>query len=212
MQPYQEASEEIRRQGETPLRIAKGIASTAGSIAGGTVLAGVGGKVLPLLSKYIPTEMAIKGLSKIDPRLGKFIGKAMEEGYDFDEIRNFIGEKFEESKPSKSVSEKNIVEQYSPELHQFMDQEIKSGRRPIEAGALAENDKRFGKIIQKMVKDHKTPWSGILQSIYGSGEMAKQSMSPQQSVQQPEQQRLMNSAQAAILEEIRKMKQSRGPR
>lgn len=189
MQPFQRASEEIRRQGEIPVTALKTAASTIG---GGIAV----NKVLPFLNQYLPENLAIKGLTKVDPRFGKFIKRAMDNGYGYEELRNFIGEKTEEgqSKPSKET--RNIIEQYSPELHQFIDQEIKKGRNVLQAGALAQNDKRFSKIIQKLSKDHKTPWSNILQSVYGEAQQGQQQAQPQQQTGQGQQ------ALASILDRI----------
>jgi hypothetical protein len=188
MQPYQEASEEISRQANAPLNIAKNVGGLAS--AGATAYFGGAAinRVLPFLSKYIPEELAIKGLNKIDPRFGKFINKAMAAGQTFDEVKDLIGSKIEEgaeqSMPAKES--RNIIEMYSPELHQFIQEQIQSGRSPLEAGALATLDKKGGKgfkgIIDKIVKDNKAPWAAILQTIYGQGQMAQQ-----QSQQQPQQ-------------------------
>ena len=174
MQPYQEASQEIRRQGELPgkaLKTVGSLAATAGSAyAGGSIL----GRVVPFLNKYIPEDLAIKGLSKIDPRFGTFIKKALSAGKSFDEVKEFITGKAEEGERSEKAKEsRNIIEQESPELHQFIDQEVKNGREVIQAGALAQNDKRFKSIIDKLTKQHKTPWSSILRSIYGMGTTAQ---------------------------------------
>lgn len=217
MQPYQEASQEIRRQGELPIKALKTVgslaATTAAAYAGGPVLS----RVMPFLSKYIPEDLAIKGLSKIDPRFGKFIKKALSSGKSFDEVKGFIEEKAEEGAQEEQAKEsRNIIEQESPELHQFIDQEVKKGRKPIEAGAIAQNDKRFTDIIKKLMKNHKTNWSDIIQSIYGTGETAQ----PQQSkaALQPEQQQQsqgqgLDPAVAQLLQEGNEiLKRARGNR
>lgn len=190
MQPYQEAAEEIRRQGELPIKSAKQAASFAGSAAAGSAMVG---RIVPWLSKYIPEELAIKGLAKIDSRLGGFIKKAMSEGYDFDEVKNFIGEKMggaENKKPPSAKENQNIIQQYSPELHQFISEHIQQGRSPLEAGAIAQLDRKGGKsfksIIKKIEQDHKSPFSAILQTVYGSQEAQAQPQQAQ-SQQQPEQ-------------------------
>jgi len=184
MQPYQEASEEIRRAGDRPANLIKKGASlglhAASAYAGGATAS----KILPFLSNYIPQSLAIKGLSKIDSRWGKFITAALDEGYDFDEVKDFIKKKAEGKKeePQEQPKEnRNIIEQYSPELHQFIDQEVRKGRPLIQAGAVAQNNPKFAQVIDKLQKDHKTPWSNILQSIYGG---ALQDQGQQQQPQQ----------------------------
>jgi hypothetical protein len=190
MQPYQEAAEEARRQSRIPLTAAKTAASIAGAAIGG---AGIFSRIAPFLSEYIPEHLAIKGLSKIDPRLGKFISKSMSDGFDFKEVRQFIGEKVQEHEQSQAAKmaespkqNRNIIEQYSPELHQFILGEVQKGRSLLEAGALAALDKSNGKgfksVIQKIEKDHKTPWSAILETVYGAQQAGQQQ--PTQQTQQ----------------------------
>lgn len=165
MQPYREAAEETRRQGERPLNAAKNIVGTAATayLGGGAI-----NKVLPFLSKYIPEALAIKGLNKIDPRYGKFINTALAAGQTFDAAKDFMGEKIEESQePAKQ--EGNIIEQVSPELHQFISDQIKQGREGYAAGAIAQKDKRFAPVIEKLIKEHKMSWADIIEQIYGQG-------------------------------------------
>lgn len=188
MQPYQKATKEIRRQGELPLQIAKNAASlgSAAATAGGAAYLskGVISKVLPFLSNYLPEDLAIKGLNKIDPRYGSFIQKAMGAGKSFDEVKEFIGSKIEGSGSGKKAPDKrNIIEQYSPELFQFLQGEIQKGRQPIEAGALAQSQKSFQSIIKKMSDDHKAPFSSILESIFGSAQQPQQTQKNQQNPQ-----------------------------
>ncbi len=210
MQPYQEAAREIGRQGEIPLNIAKNVA-TIGSTAATAYLGGnVLNRVIPFLSKYIPQDLAIKGLNKIDPRYGKFIQKALSSGKSFDEVKDFIGSKIEES-GEKPKENRNIIEQYSPELHQFISEHVKTGRKPIEAGALAQNDKRFSQIINKLSKDHNTPWSNILESVYGgqgqSQNPMQQSKSSSASGQQSQQ---PGQGQQALMQMLEKINQRLG--
>jgi hypothetical protein len=95
MQPYQKAGEEFKRQSELPLKALKTVGSIAGTAASAYAGGNIIGKVLPFLNRYIPEDLAIKGLSKIDPRFGKFINKALSAGKSFDEIKDFIKEKIE---------------------------------------------------------------------------------------------------------------------
>jgi hypothetical protein len=181
MNPYEKTAQEMKRQAQGPKRFAQ-TALSIGSTLGVASFAPVLAKAAPFLSQYIPENLAIKGLSKISPKMGKFVSDALNSGYDFGEVKNFIGDQIKESQTEQPKEKRNIIEQYSPELHSFIDQEIKKGRNPIEAGALAQNDKRFSEIIKKLSKDHKTPWSNILQGIYGNGQTAQPQ---QQASQQP---------------------------
>lgn len=189
MQPYQRASEEIQRQGELPSKAIKTGTSLAASAYGGGIALN---KVVPFLSKYIPPDLAIKGLNKIDPRFGTFINTALKNGKSFDEIKDFIQLKTEEGKESQPPKqERNIIEQYSPELNEFIKTSVSKGMNPLEAGARARLDKKHEKTIKNIEKDHKTDWSSVLQTVFGSSinnpirNNQQQTQQPQQSIQQP---------------------------
>lgn len=184
MQPYQRASEEIRNQGEIPVNALKNagkIAATAATAYAGGRAASSGrailSKAMNFLSPYIPQEIAKKGLDKIDPRFGKFIKKAEENGWDFDEISDFIkqkaqGDEGEEQQPQQQPKDdRNVIQKYSPELHEFIDQEVKKGRPALHAAAMAQNNSKFADIIKKLTKDYKTQWSNIVESTYGNGQI-----------------------------------------
>ncbi len=205
MQPYQEASREIQRQGEAPITALK----TAGAVAGsGLALK----RVLPFLSKYIPQDFAIKGLSKVDPRFGTFINKALNEGADIDEVKDFIKSKVapqeEEEEPEAAQGQnpkdaRNIIEQYDPELHTYLRQKIKAGESPIKAGTQALTHGRFKRAIDKLTKDHKAQWADILQSVYGAGQgNPQQAQPPQQTAPQQQAQPGPQQNQGALLQAI----------
>lgn len=113
MQPYQTASDEYKRQSEIPGEVLKKGATTALSIAGGRIALN---RVLPLLSKFVPGDITTKGLTKIDPRFGKFIKSALLHGNNMDEVKEFIKEKIEPSKAKLSPSGFPIKENKTPEM------------------------------------------------------------------------------------------------
>lgn len=167
MQPYQQANEEQIRQRDAPYKMlgkAAGIGLAGASAIGGSALAS---KALTFLNEYIPEDFAIKGLSKLDPRLGKFIQTAKSGGQTFDEIRSFVADKAEKA---IEADQKNLIQKHSPELHMFLEDQIKSGLSPLQAGAKATVDKKFSEAINKLTKEYKLPWSKILESVYGASE------------------------------------------
>ncbi len=164
LQPYQEASEEIIRQSAAPFKFAGQAASLGTAVVGsGAIL----NKVLPFLNSYIPKNLAMKGISKINPILGKFIQSSEKQGHSMDDILDFIKQKAGTGEQQKPPEQQNIISQYSPELLSFLEDHITKGRAPLEAGALAQLDPKFKKIISKMEADHKAPFSSILQTIFG---------------------------------------------
>ena len=109
MQPYQLASQAIREHAEILPETVKKTALLAAN-AGGTAFAYKAGasllkKALPLLSSFIPEDLAIKGLNKLDSRFGKFIQKSFSEGKTFDDVKEFIENKSKEEE--KKEEKKN---------------------------------------------------------------------------------------------------------
>jgi len=187
----------------------KGAAKTAGkasltagsfALASGTKLAS---RILPFLSEYVPSDLAVKGINKISPELGGFLKKGMEKGLNIQDGLDFVKENLtKQNEPAKANG--NIIQQYSPELHDFIEQEIKKGRSPLQAGGIAVSDRRFSDIIKKLSKEHKMPWSSILESVYGADEMAQQptQQASQQTQAQPQQQNQgLDPAVAQILQQ-----------
>ncbi len=187
MQPYQQASEEIQRQQSAPGRIAKGIATSALGFAGGNAAFN---RIAPFLSKYIPEPLAIKGLSKLDPKMAGFISSSIGQGFSFSNIRDFLGNKGEQEAAREN---KNIIQKYSPGLHQYISDLIKQGSSPIDAANKAKKflGKKEQDTITKIEKDYKSDWLSIVESIFGKGDIAQQGMQEQpqqgQSTQQPQQ-------------------------
>jgi len=214
MIPYREAGKKILEREEVPLKtglaLGKAAIGSAGVSAAGYAGANLMKRALPFLSKFIPESTAIKGLDKIDKRFGDFAKKALEAGYDFEEVKDFIEKKSSEKSTQKENSQenKNIIEQYSPELFQFIQDNINQGKDLMQAGALAQNDSRFANIVQKISKDHKTNWSSILQTVFGNmptatsqNQMVESNMQNQQG---------MSAGQQAIIQQLQRINQAIG--
>src|ERR1700679_1957932 len=97
MNPYENTAREIKRQSEGPQRFAKKALTVGATAAGALSFAPLLARAAPFLSQYIPEDLALKGLSKVSPKLGKFVGDAMNSGYDFKEVKDFLGKQIEES-------------------------------------------------------------------------------------------------------------------
>lgn len=203
---------------ESEIRNTKRRNQDVSSVANALPIAGAGlaktaiSKVMPFINQYIPKELALKGINKVMPSMGKFLQAGIKNGLSLESGLNYLKDEF--SREQSAKESKNIIEQESPELHQFISEEIKKGRKPIEAGAIAQNDKRFKDVINKLSKNHKTNWSSILESIYGSGEMAQpqsqqlgnaEQLQQQSQQGQQQQQGQMNQGIQAALDKIMKM-------
>ncbi|CAB4132627.1 hypothetical protein UFOVP256_59 [uncultured Caudovirales phage] len=190
MNPYERTAAEMKRQGEGPKRLAKTAANVglaAGTAAGAASFAPILARAAPFLSQYIPEGLAIKGLSKINPKFGAFIKSAIDSGYDFQQVKDFIGEQIQGAQGQPAKDNRNVIEQHSPELNTFLSEKIKGGEDPIRAAALAlfEKGNPFEPIIRKIEKEHKTNWSQLVQSIYGGGQGQGQPMAQQAQPQTP---------------------------
>jgi len=212
--------EQVERDQSFRGNIKKGVA-TAASLGTAAVAGPLAARVMPFLNQYIPTGLAIQGINKVSPKLGSFLKKGQDMGLDVEEGLNFIKEKMGSSKTEPAKESRSILEQYSPELHAFIKEKIGKGVSPVQAATEAMNNKKFMNVIKKITQDHKTPWSSIVESIFGKGkgmdgstimdavrgfqQEGQQQQSPQemqQQAQQPQQgdpqikQRLLQTMQA----------------
>lgn len=194
MQPYQEASEQILRQSDEPGKFLKETAKAGAKIAG---IAGGGAilnRVAPFLNKLIPNDLAAKGLSKIDPRFGKFINGAVKEGQSLDDVMDFIRQKVspEEEKPPRQGTEQqedeNIIQQFSPGLAGLVDKVLKSGRTIEEVEGVARSpEHKLNSTITNMEKTLGMTFYDIIRSVYGGPKRGQAQGQQQQQPQQQEQ-------------------------
>jgi len=188
-------------------------AKTALGLGASAAGLGIGAKILPLINQYVPTDLAIKGISKLSPEIGKFLQKGMSQGLDIKDGLQFLKDGFEkQSESKKAPDQRSIIEQYSPELNQFIVGEMQKGRSPLEAGALAQLNKNFAPIIKKMSADHKAPFSSILESVFPQGKAASQPQTQAAAQTQPSQPAQPNQSnpadgKTALLKAMNDMKQ-----
>jgi len=199
------AQAEIERNEKLRSNVQSGIKKAVGY--GATVAgAGLGARVLPFLSEFISPETALKGISKISPKVGDFLKRGMKSGLDLKEGLSFLKEKFE---PSKSTSEtsQNPIERLYPSLHQFLNQEIGKGRSPKEALGVAKVQ-GFKKEVEDVAKKLGGDLFNIIDQIYGV-----QSAAPSQGAQQPmeaAQPQQPGPGQQALMQILQKLQQTRG--
>lgn len=207
-------------QVQSSQNFASNVKNTAKSLALGVGSAALGAsltkKILPFLNDFIPTELALKGISKISPKIGEFLRKGQSMGLDVKQGMNFLKQKIngedensQEEKKENPKQNRSVIEQYSPELYQFLQSEVGKGRPILEAGAIAQSNEKFKKSIQKMEKDHKTDFSAILQSVFGQGQgQTKNQPDLQQSNPQTQQPQIGQGSQAllAALQDLKKIR------
>lgn len=191
MQPYQQASEEILRQSKEPGKAIGALAKTATGLTAG--LAGGGAilnRIMPFLSKYIDPDLAVKGLNKIDPRFGKFVSGALGQGMSVEDIGSFIKEKVTGEKPQEEQQAKqpqqpkNIIEEYSPEVHEILVDKIGQGLKPLAVAFQLANDAKFKRPIEELQKKTGKSFSDLVSAVFGGQESEQQPNQPQQAQQQ----------------------------
>jgi hypothetical protein len=203
--------EQVKRDERFRGNVGKGVAAAA-SLGTAAVFGPMAARVMPFLNQYIPAALAMKGINKVSPKLGSFLQKGQEMGLDLSEGLNFIKEKLGGDKSSESPKEnKNIIEQYEPELHTYIKMKLGEGMNLMQAGKKALDHSRFKSAVEKLTKDHKTSWDAILKTVYGHSEKAQPS--PQQQTQQTQQpqpeQAQPGQGQAALMAILQKLQQSR---
>lgn len=112
---------------------------------------------------------------------------------------------------SKNNSPQNPLQalsQFSPELAEFMDKHMQTGRSPQEAAAVAYQIPQFKSIIDKIYKKTNKNFIDLVNELFGSQTQSAQS-SPQQ--MQPESsQRQPGPGQQALLQAIQQLRQLKG--
>jgi hypothetical protein len=211
MRPSERATQAVINRDKEEKEFIKGGLKTVAGLGLSASSFALGSKILPFLSKHIPADLVVKGINKISPELGSFLKKGMDAGLNIEEGKQFLKDKLQ---PKENAQDnRNIIEQYSPELHQFIEGEIQKGRQPLEAGALAQLKKEFADPIKKLTKDHKAPFSALLQTVYGGGQQSQQGQQqpqPQQPQQGQPQNQQSGQGQQALMAIMQKINQTLG--
>lgn len=205
--------------------VGKTAVGTALGVAGASALPKVIEKISPFLSEYIPTDLAIKGISKVSPEIGSFLQRGQKAGLDIKEGIDFLTGKIEEVKQTQTKDDRNVIEKYSPELFQWIKDKVGKGTPVLQAAALARlptTGQNFDKVIKKMEADNKADWSSIVESVFGTEQqpqsqkktqtikdmladtsgMQQGTQQPMQGMQQPGQPGPGQQALMAILQQI----------
>jgi len=157
--------------------VGKTAVGTALGVAGASALPKVIEKISPFLSEYIPTDLAIKGISKVSPEIGSFLQRGQKAGLDIKEGIDFLTGKIEQTKQAQPKDDRNVIEKYSPELFQWIKDKVGKGTPVLQAAALARlptTGQNFDKVIKKMEADNKTDWSAIVESVFGTEQQPQQ--------------------------------------
>ena len=183
------AMSEIERARRRDSTLKKGV-KTAVGIGASALGAGVSAKILPFLSEFIPQDLAMKGISKVSPKIGEFLKKGRDMGLDvkqgFEYLKNKISPKTETQPANQTQQEENIISKYSPELHDFLKDKIGQGLQPLAVALQATQNPKYKQIIEKMQKETGQKFSDIINSIFGGQQQAQPMAQQPQQPQQPQ--------------------------
>lgn len=172
------------------------------AVSAGTAALGVGAasKILPFLNEYIPIDLAIKGISKVNPKIGEFLKKGQSMGLDIKQGLDFIKGQFEgEKEPHEKVEEPakkgNPLQDFEtnyPDLAQGLMNTIQNGQSPEAAAGILKTSTALGKQVKKLEKEIGMNFVDYVLQLFGpQGGGMQQQQQPQQQQQmgaQPQQQ------------------------
>lgn len=187
------AQTEIERSKERDKLAKKGIAAGAGLVG-----AGLSSRILPLLNEYVPFETAMKGINKINPKLGEMLkngqsmGLNIKEGFNYikDHLQPFSKEEPEQTKQSNPLQD---FETNYPELARGLMVTIQQGQKPEAAAAILKQSSGLGKMVKKLEKETGKNFIDYVLELFGP----QQQMQGQQQNVQPQGQQMQQPGQQA---------------
>lgn len=157
-----------------------GLAAT-GFGAASKVAGPLASRILPFLSEHIPTALALKGINKVSPQVGGILEKGMQQGLDIKEGLSFLKGQLDNLKNEGRTpeGERNIIQKYSDNLHEYIQGMINQGNSPLDAAGKAKKflTGKLAETIKTIEKDYKTDFGNIVESIFGKGDMAQRQQS-----------------------------------
>lgn len=181
--------EEIRRSQGRDKFIKKGasLAIGAGTAALG---AGIASKISPFLSEYIPLDIAMKGISKVSPKVGDFLKKGQSLGLDMKEGFDFIKENLSpKEEPKKQANPVQDFEINYPEIAQALANTMKQGQSPDAAAGILKTSSSFGKKVKELEKSVGKNFVDYVLELFGpqAGSMQQPKQMQQEQTQQQNQ-------------------------
>lgn len=197
-------------------KLANTVKSTALGLGSAAFGAGLTSRILPFLSEFIPADLAMKGISKVSPQIGKFLKNGQDMGLGLKEGLDFLKNKMNPQQEQKQNSPIDMIKGYSPELSEFLMKHIQSGRQPQEAAAMAKMPGKFDKDVRNIEKDTGENFVDLINRLFGvqqpsptqqpqAQQGAAQPQQSQQAAQQSQQPNQGDAALMAALDKILKM-------
>lgn len=193
--------------------VKSGLKAAASALTGAGAI-GLSSKIAPFLSQYISPEIAVKGISKVSPKIGEFLQKGMamglpvQEGLDF--VKENLGGVKQDIKKGSGPKNINVLGQFSPELQQFVEEKIQSGKSPDHAAALAMNQAELSDIVRGVEAKTKKRFTEFVREIYegkavDQGQSQAALQNPSQGMQAPQQQQGGNVSDQDLMSAFQKI-------
>lgn len=177
-------------------------------------------KASTLLSYYIPTNLAIQGLSKINPQLNNFFKLAQKYGFSGEESVDLVRDKQQEfnAKEKKGSLFDEIIGDVEVEtLDQNKQSQLaflRSISDQLESKGIGLDNPAFKKIKDKVKAILSGKMEGIMGEAMAQGPMQSQEMQPQMQqpnpMQEPPMQAQPGQGQQALMAILQKIQAQRG--
>jgi len=214
---------EIERDRRIRSKVKQG-ASAALTAAGGIGASGLGlgygkiaEKLMPLLSEALPLNVAMEGIKKVSPKIGRFLERGQGMGLDIQEGMEFVKEQFNKKAENESQTIfQEIIADYPVES---LDEEGQKQLRFLEnvANQLEQKGKDITdpgfKKIKKKVSDLFKGKSGIMMQEMARSADMQQEIANQAEPMQPQQGQMvsgMGPGQKALMDILQRIQQRRG--
>ncbi len=186
MRAEQRASEEeIRRSLGRDSLVKKGAGLAVGAASGLGAA-----RVLPFLNDFIPVDLAIKGISKVSPKIGDFLKKGQAQGLNMKEGIEFLREQFSpiEKTTQEQVQQSNPLQDFEttyPDIAAALAKTIQNGQSPDAAAAILKTSTPFGKEVKKIEKETGKNFVDYILELFGNRgqQQGQQMQQPQQQMQ-----------------------------
>ena len=217
LRPDERASLETIEKAKERDKAVKTTAKTAIGLGTAAIGGGVGAKILPFLSEYIPMDLAVKGISKVSPKIGDFLKRGMSQGLDIKEGLNFVKDsitKPQEAKQAPAVETPketpfDLLGKYSPKLAEYFRSQLQKGEKPGIVRLLAQQD--FPNEVKQIEKDHKRSFKEVINDLFeGKAPIQPSQAQPSQPEQQPQAAQGVGPGQQKLMDMLQKLNQKLG--
>ncbi len=187
LRPDEQATEsEIRKARSRTNDIRSGL-ETISSLGVTGIGAKAASKILPLLSQYIPEDLAFKGINKIMPNLGNFLKEGMKQGLSLKSGLDFLKENIESKQENPVIKQAKDFETNYPDVVKGLMYQINDrGQSPDKAAEILKHSISFKEKIKKIEKETGKNFIDFVLEMMGgqqnAGQMQQQSG---QAMQQP---------------------------